>query len=434
MMKGSVLRLNQLVKALFACLLIGILVISPTADAAKRKNSASTKKSTSSRAVPKKKTAPAPAPEKKETTEEKAVSSLFDGVASSICIEADTGLVLSEYNADEQRPAASMVKMMLFLLVSEGLQDGRWALETPITVTEHAQSMGGSQVQLKAGEVFTLDQLMHAVAVASANDAATAVAEGLWGSTEEYLLQSNKRAQELGMIDSHFRSVNGLPPSAGQLPDQTTARDIVILAQWCVRHPRVMEWAGTKELAFRPGEHAKSNTNQLLSMVPGCDGLKTGFTRAAGWCVTATAARDGVRLLTVVMGGVSSSGRFRVAANNLEYGFASVRKVRLIAKGDPIEVETHVKNCETTSVRLTASDDLWAIIKADDIDKLALNPQVPDYIQAPVQAGTSIGEVRAELPGKILASVPLTVPQELAEAGWRWKLKNSVLRGVGKGS
>jgi D-alanyl-D-alanine carboxypeptidase (penicillin-binding protein 5/6) len=353
-----------------------------------------------------------------------------DACVSSICIEADTGLVLSELNADEKRPAASMVKMMLFLLVSEGLQQGKWTLDTPVVATEHAQSMGGSQVQLEAGETMALDHLMRAVAIVSANDAAVAVADGLWGSSEVYLEASNRRAQELGMIDSHFHSVNGLPPSAGQLPDSTTARDMSILAQWCVRHPRILIWSNTRELIFREGEPSKRSTNALLDDLPGCDGLKTGFTNAAGWCISTTAQRDGIRLITVVMGGTTSRARFRVAQQTMEDGFARVRKVKLVARGNPIDAITPVTNCETEEIQLTAADDLWAIVKVDDVDKLRLAVDAPATLTAPLRAGTQAGTIRVELTGKKLAEVPLTVPMDLNEAGWRWKLKNSALREV----
>lgn len=257
---------------------------------------------------------------------------LFSGGASpdslpvsALCIEAGTGRVLAEENADLRRPPASMVKMMQMLLVSEGLRSGRWTSDTPITATGHARRMGGTQVFLREGEVRTLGELMQAVAVASANDAAMAVAEGLWGSEEVYLAEVNERARNLGMNDSEFHSVHGLPPDRGEEPDRTTARDMALLARRCVRDPQILAWTRQTKVRFRPGEPYYPSTNKLLEGMDDCDGLKTGYIRAAGFCITATAEREGLRLIAVVMGHRNSKGRFRLAEKLLEEGFAAAR-------------------------------------------------------------------------------------------------------------
>ena len=223
-------------------------------------------------------------------------------IVSTICVEAETGMVLAEENAAIVRPPASMIKMIQMLLVTEGLYKNSWTLETPIHVSLHAQKMGGTQVYLEAGETWTLGELMPAIAVASANDAAMAVAEGLWGSEEKYLEAVNARAKELGMASTEFHSVHGLPPDAGEEPDGTTARDMATLGRACVAYPYIMRLVGAKELQFRPEEAIKHNTNKLLWRMEDCDGIKTGYIRASGFCVTATAQRDGIRLIGVVMG------------------------------------------------------------------------------------------------------------------------------------
>ncbi len=245
-----------------------------------------------------------------------------DGI-SALCVEAETGKVLFEANADVVRPPASMVKMMQFLLVSEGIRRGDWALDTPVKASRRARGMGGTQVFLDSGEVWELGRLMQAVAVASANDAAMAVAEGLWGSAEAYLRRSNERARELGMAHSVFHSVHGLPPGKGQEPDRTTARDMAVLARKCVEDPQILAWTRQKSVIFRPGEKPYYNTNKLLRRVDDCDGLKTGYIRAAGFCVTATAQRCGKRLVAVVMGHTSADGRFTLARKLLDDAFAS---------------------------------------------------------------------------------------------------------------
>jgi D-alanyl-D-alanine carboxypeptidase (penicillin-binding protein 5/6) len=354
------------------------------------------------------------------------VESRLNDHYSSICIEAQSGLVISEHNADAQRPPASMVKMMLMLLVTEGLRDGTWTLDRNITVTKHAQGMGGTQVFLKEGETFPLGDLMMAVSVHSANDAAMAVAEGLWGTEDAYKKRMNERAAELGMTRSAFTTVHGLPPAKGQQPDLTTARDMARLGQFCVLDPTIRTWVTTKEFRLRPADAIQTNTNLLLSQMPNCDGIKTGFTRAAGFCITATAMQDGIRLISVVMGIDGKQDRFRLARQLLEEGFAQICRKRVIAKGDPIGQPVSVANCETSEIQLTAGEEVSIIVKQADVDKLEIAPALPERVRAPLPAGASVGEVAVKLEGKTLGSAPLTVPSDLAEAGWRWKLTHSV--------
>lgn len=256
---------------------------------------------------------------------------------STICVDASNGAVLSEQNADQQRAPASMVKMIQLLLVAEGLKTGRWTLETPIPISEHAQRMGGTQVFLTKGQTWPLGQLMNAVAVASANDAAMAVAEGLWGSEQAYLEAANLRANELGMSNTIFYSVHGLPPDKGKAGDLTTSRDMAILARHCAQQAQIMEWVGQKEFRFRPGDAVIYNTNKLLWRMENCDGIKTGYTRASGFCVAATAKRDGIRLICVVMGSPSKYGRFNLAKELMEKGFAELRRMQAASEAEPTE-------------------------------------------------------------------------------------------------
>jgi D-alanyl-D-alanine carboxypeptidase (penicillin-binding protein 5/6) len=210
--------------------------------------------------------------------------------------------------------------------VAEGLESGGWVAETPIVVSALAQAMGGTQLYLEAGETWPLEELMQAIAVASANDAALAVAEGLWGSKADYLQAANERVRTLGMSDTVIRSVHGLPPDPGELPDETTARDMATLARACVQNKRILTWSKIQSLQLRPEGNEFHNTNKLLGRVEGCDGLKTGYIRAAGYCITATAERDGVRLVCVVMGAERLQERFDRAAELLEAGFARTRR------------------------------------------------------------------------------------------------------------
>jgi len=347
---------------------------------------------------------------------------------SVMCVEVESGMVVYERNADIKRPPASMLKLMMLLLVSEGVDEGRWQLDQLIPVSAHAASMWGTRVALREGESWPLGHLMDACAVASANDAATAVAEGLWGSEANYLRAMNERARTLGMNDTIFRSVHGLPPDDRVSFDQTTARDMMKLALECLKSPRIRHWVNLRQIQFRPGDPVRSSTNLLLNRMPGCDGLKTGFIRAAGFCIAATAERDGVRLVTIVMGSPDKYGRFNLAQQTLEEGFQNVRRVQVVRGGvssiDPIPVV----NCDTQETGLVASSDIWVTIRAADKARLEYTAVYPEPLEPPLRAETVVGEVRVRLDGEVIGASPLIVPIDLQPKGWRLRLSNGVAR------
>lgn len=351
----------------------------------------------------------------------------MEACASYILIEADTGLVVAEYEADTPRAPASMVKMMQMLMVAEGLDSRQWDLHEPIVVSAQAAAIGGSQVHLQTGEQTTLAALIGAVSVNSANDASMAVAEALWGSREAYLAASNARAQELGMIDTRIYSVHGLPPEPGTPYDRTTARDMAILAQWCARHPRVMDWVGMPAFQFRDTDTERSNTNRLLGRMPDCDGLKTGYTRAAGWCFAGTAQRDDIRLIVVVMGCDSVGERFDAAEALLEHGFHTVRRIRMLAAGSPLDTPILVRNSTTPRVHARTVAPLYALTTQDDRDRLEVVPVLNGRIAAPLPAGTEVGEVQVRVGEEVRGKAPLVITESLEPAGWRWKLQRAAL-------
>lgn len=346
--------------------------------------------------------------------------------SSYITVIAENGLVVSELNPDQRRPPASMIKMVLILMVTEGLDAGTWTLDMPITVSAKAQTMGGTQVQLKAGDVYTLETLMQAVSIASANDAAYAVAEALWGSEEAYLLAANDRVKALGMMDTTVRSVHGLPPDPGELPDETTARDLAILACECVKKPQIMSWVSQPELVFKPGEDPKPNTNKLLMRVPGCDGLKTGYTRAAGFCLASTAVRNELRLITVVMGCPRLRDRFDVSEFLLEDGFRSVRRVKLLAKDTLLDPAVPLLNAKQTVLRLAPANDVWITAKDSDFQQMTFETTTPKQLQAPLAEGQTVGVVKVKLAGQVVGEVALRVPMAVEEPNLFWKLTHRV--------
>lgn len=341
-----------------------------------------------------------------------------DTPESHICVEASTGIVLSEQHADLVRAPASMVKLMMLLLVAEGLEAGSWREDTSVGTSGHAQHMGGTQVYIEAGETWPLDHLMQAIAVASANDAAMAVAEGLWGSEEAYLEAANRRAAALGMGNTEYHSVHGLPPDPGTPIDRTTARDMAILASECVKHPRVLVWTRAKEFEFRPGQALCYNTNKMLWRMPECDGLKTGYIRASGYCVTATAARGDTRLIAVVMGSPRFGARFDTAESLLEAGFGQVRRVKVAGSGQAVAPTVRVAHGVKSEASLHAGDDVWVIVPPNRVEELRVILDYPELLEAPLQAGDVVGELWVELDDKRLGNTLLYVTEPVPLDLW----------------
>jgi D-alanyl-D-alanine carboxypeptidase (penicillin-binding protein 5/6) len=223
----------------------------------------------------------------------------------AIAVDVTTGKVLFEDNADAKAYPASIIKLMVLLVILDEVEAGRLSLDEKVTVTPEASRMGGSQVYLKDNEVFPVDELLYALIVESANDAAAALAIHRAGSKEAFVALMNARARELGMSDTIFHSVNGLPPERGQLPDVSTPRDIAILCRELLKKPQVLRYTSTRRRAFRTESvepFIMVNHNKLLTSFKGCDGLKTGYFRAAGYSIAATAAEQGKRVVAVVLG------------------------------------------------------------------------------------------------------------------------------------
>lgn len=247
---------------------------------------------------------------------------------SSLVLEADSGLVLHEADADRRIEPASLTKLMTVLLAMEAVERGRAALSDVVAVSTHAAAMGGSQVWLGEGERYTLRQLLESVMVASANDSAVAIAEHLAGSEARFVASMNARAAQLGMGSTHFVNATGLPAGGGEGEGRTTARDMARLAREVIKHEEVLKWSSTQSKVFRQRPlFILETTNPLLGTYPGCDGLKTGHTEAAGYHLIATARRGGVRLVCVVMHAESDQARAEQCASLLNQGFELSRTV-----------------------------------------------------------------------------------------------------------
>jgi serine-type D-Ala-D-Ala carboxypeptidase (penicillin-binding protein 5/6) len=356
------------------------------------------------------------------TRRRQANSSEPPPIESVLLMEAQTGAVLFEKDIHKQRAPASMVKMMLMLIVMEKLHTGGLHLSDTITTTVHASKMGGSQVYLREGETFTLEEMMQAIAIASANDACVAVAEHVSGTVEGFLDLMNERAKTLGMNDTHFATVHGLPASNGDLGDLTSAHDMAIVARELTKYSEILTWSAMKEGSLRDGKFILTNTNKLVYHFPGVDGLKTGFHAQAGFNVTATAQRDGLRMIAVVMGAPSSTVRFDEAKRLLAMGFNSYKKVVLVRKDAPVGPEIQVSGSTVRKVRAVAQEDVAVVIKKGLEKQLVTDVQVPKDLSAPAHRGQVIGEVLVKHQDQILVKSAAVVPEEIPKVSLIWRL------------
>ena len=309
---------------------------------------------------------------------------------AAILIEQGSGRVLYEKNADERMPIASITKVMTLLLTFEAVHDGRLTMETPVPVSEHAYHMGGSQIWLEPGEHFTLDEMIKAICVSSANDAAVAVAELVGGSEPAFVEQMNARAAQLGMEQTTFRNACGLD-TEGHL---STARDVAIMSREILTHcPEVLHYSGIWTDSLRNGQTQLVNTNKLLKRYSGITGLKTGTTSGAGVCISASATRDGLKLIAVILGAPSSADRFNAATTLLDYGFGAYEAAPLPAlPSQPLQLA--VKGSAEGSVPL----DYSALPETILLEKgaggaLRGELTLPETLEAPVERGQAVGKV-----------------------------------------
>ena len=310
---------------------------------------------------------------------------------AAMLIDQTSGTVLYEMNADQTMPIASITKVMTLLLTFEAVHAGRLTMDTAVPVSEHAYHMGGSQIWLEPGEQFTLDEMLKAICVSSANDAAVAVAELVGGSEPAFVQQMNARAAELGMEHTTFRNACGLD-TEGHL---STARDVAIMSRTILNTcPEVLHSTGIWTDTLRGGQTQLVNTNKLLRRYNGITGLKTGTTSGAGVCISASATRDGLNLIAVVLGAPSSSDRFDAATTLLDYGFAAYRAVPLPAVEDqPLLIK--VKGSAEESVPLDYSALPGTLLMPKEGGTaLTARADLPDALDAPVQQGQAVGTVR----------------------------------------
>ncbi len=324
---------------------------------------------------------------------------------SAVLMEASTGQVLWEMAPDIAMPPASVTKIMTLLLVMEALEDGAVEWEDKVTASARASSMGGSQIFLKEGEVMSLRDLVKSVVISSANDAAVALAEHVAGSEEAFVERMNRRASELGMTSTHFENTNGLDDTARN--HVTSARDIAIMSRALIAHKEILTYSSTWMDTIRDGTFGLTNTNRLVRYYPGCNGLKTGSTRKAGFCVSVTAEREGMTLICVIMGAESRDSRNAAAKALLDWGFATYGL--FTAQGGklgPVAVTGGtVGEIELSYPAFTA------VLPRGDMAAVEYAVELPESLTAPVRAGEAVGKISYTCKGKPLGEVAVTAAE-----------------------
>lgn len=327
---------------------------------------------------------------------------------ASVLMEKETGTLLCASHAHDKLEPASVTKVMTMLLVMEALDDGRLSPEEPVTVSAHAASMGGSQIYLKEHEQMTVHDLLKAVAVVSGNDAAVALAEHLAGTEEAFVEQMDRRAAELGMEDTHFVNCTGLP-AAGHV---TSAYDIALMSRALIQHPSIRDYTTIWMDSIRDGAFQLSNTNRLIRFYQGATGLKTGSTDQAGYCLSATAERDGMELIAVVLGAPTSAKRFDGAKALLDYGFASYGLVPVQPEQalPPVPVQLGDQDCVQPELSLPRQ----ILVRKDQAGQISTELELADQVEAPVEQGQILGWLTVRVAGEERERLPITAARPVA--------------------
>ncbi len=315
------------------------------------------------------------------------VSAEIVSAPSAILMEASSGQVLYELNADEPLPIASVTKTMTMLLIMEALDSGKIKLTDTVQTSEYAASMGGSQIFLEPGEEMTVEDMLKAIAVASGNDAAVAMAEFISGGEPAFVEAMNKRATELGCKNTHFINCNGLDETAEH---HSSARDVALISRELLKHPKILDYTTIWMDTLRGGEFGLSNTNKLIRFYKGANGLKTGSTSIAKYCLSATAKRDNMQLIAVILAAPSSAERFASASKLLDYGFANYSVVNAAEKIGILEKQAIIGG-KADFLTPVADPNTSFIVKKGNQDKVECEISINAPLRAPIKKGEKIG-------------------------------------------
>ncbi len=345
---------------------------------------------------------------------------LADEAKSAILIERDTGTVLYSKNKDERLSPASMTKIMTMLLIMDALDKGELKIDEKIRTSEYAASMGGSQIFLEPGEEMTTDQMLQGIAIGSGNDASVAMAERLAGSEEEFVKLMNKKAKSLGLKNTHFSNSTGLPTEN----HYSTANDMAIMAKELLKYKLITKYTGTYESYLRENTEKKFwlvNTNRLVKFYPGVDGLKTGFTAEAKYCLTATAKKGDMRVIAVVFGAENPKARNAQVTKMLDYAFSQYMTHPLYEKDDALKKTMVSKGTEKTITGVASEPISILTKKGEDKKNYKVTIEMEKTIKAPVKAGDEIGTLKVTKDGKTIVKSPVVAKKTIDQASW-WQL------------
>ena len=346
----------------------------------------------------------------------------FNGKACYL-VDSATGTEMYQYNADKRLPIASMVKIMTTLIAFEAIERGELSLDESIVVSDEASGMGGSQVFLDAGESYKARELLKSIVVASANDSCVAIAERLSGSVGGFVKDMNRRAKELGMNNTNFVNCTGLPAPESY----SSAKDVSIMFRELIKHPVYFEFAGVwlEDFAHPDGRTTTmTNTNKLVKFYEGCDGGKTGFTSEAKFCLSATAQRNGLRVVAVVIGSDSSKDRFSAVSNLFGYAFSNYTAKAIHSKENAIDNSIRVVGGKQKTISVGVEEDIKALVKRGDDGEYQVHFKLPEKIKAPVKTGDVVGKAYLTRNGEVVGEYDIVSQEDIERGSFFDLLKN----------
>ncbi|HEY4602560.1 MAG TPA: D-alanyl-D-alanine carboxypeptidase family protein [Cerasibacillus sp.] len=357
--------------------------------------------------------------------EDEQALDLASDAKSALLMERDTGTIIFEKNANEPLPPASMVKIMTLLIVMEELAKGNLKKNEMVRVSENASSMGGSQVFLETGEEISVDDLIKSVAIASGNDASVALAERISGSEQSFVKRMNEKVAELQLKNTRFKNVTGLPAK-----DQySTAYDMAVIAKALLQYEDITTYTSIYEDYLRKGQKNEFwlvNTNKLVRFYPGVDGLKTGYTSEAKYCLTATAEKNDMRMITVVMGADSVKKRNHATSEMLDYAFNHYETEQLFAKGDVIKTVPLLK-AEQRDIQIVTGDSVRTIYKKEKpYENIKTHVKIEDDFSLPIKKGEQVGVLTVKDNNHVLSETPLIVDSDIKEASFLTLFKRTL--------
>ncbi|MFC0271514.1 D-alanyl-D-alanine carboxypeptidase family protein [Metabacillus herbersteinensis] len=357
---------------------------------------------------------------------------LADQAKSAVLIERDTGNILYDKNSDEQLPPASMTKIMTMLLIMEALDTGKIKMDEKVRTSEYAASMGGSQIFLETGEEMTVEEMLKGIAIASGNDASVAMAERISGSEEEFVQKMNDKAKELGLKNTQFKNPTGLPE-----PDHySTAQDMALMAKELLKYEEITNFTGKYEDYLREDTDKRFwlvNTNRLVKFYPGVDGVKTGFTNEAKYCLTATAKKGNMRVIAVVFGASTPKDRNAQVTKMLDYAFSQYETHPLFERNHVVS-KLNVSKGSEKQVNLVTSEPISVLTKkGEGVEDVTQEVVMKKDIKAPLKQGDELGTLILKKNDKVMVESPLVAEKEISDASW-WTLFQRVMGDFTKSS